>query len=118
MSYHTTHAAIAEGAAGTLCGVDWLHLAGEDINGLGIGGTQRETVVFGVGSGVTIGLIGRIVAQGILLQPEVYTREVGILVLAVAIVDVSAKGDIASVAVHAAVDLHLRTDVSVIAITQ
>ena len=46
------------------------------------------------------------------------TREVGIAVVAIAIVHVAAEGDVTSVAVHASIELDLSTQVAVVAPAQ
>ena len=111
--------AVAKGSALLrLCGIDLNGFRLEVEEGLGVGETYLITEVVLRRQCVTVGLIGGVFAKLVFLLEEVHGREVGVLVGAIAVVDISADGYVAAFRSDAAVELQLRTGILVGAVAE
>ena len=111
--------AVAEGSALLrLCGVDLNGFRFEIIERLGVGKTYLIAEVVGGRQCVAVGLIGGVVAKLVFLLEEMHSREVGILVFAISVVDVSTDGNVSALRSNTAIELQLRAGILVFAITK
>ena len=103
-----------------------LRLRRVDLNGfrleinerLGVGESYLIAEVVGRRQRVAVGLIGGVVAKAVFLLEEMHSRKVGVLIGAVAIIDVSADGNVSAFRSNASVELQLCAGILVGAVTE
>ena len=100
-----------------LQGILGLRLRLEDIQRFGICQTHRQTETIGWGEGISVCLISGVVAESVKRLVEMYGREIGVAVFAIAVVDVGTDGNIAPLVAKPPVQLQLRTDIVVASVT-
>ena len=95
-----------------------LHLFSmEHIKRFGIGESERVVEIVVGRRGVAVGLIGGVVTPLVGHLIEFHHRQVGILVVSVAVTDIGREGHVAPVSAHSPDELQLRREVFAAAIT-